>query len=148
LDDIPLTLETVTPSFGVGIPKLHSWTLSVYRPEVFRVGFEWSLGGGGIESKKLARQMLNTYEPPFGEEELMGHTATPIHNRGLVVSSKGDITATFSIPGLITIPSDGASWHNVTITVLELDAEMSWISVPKKSPKAHLIVRSLHFHLP
>jgi hypothetical protein len=91
--------------------------------------------------------MLNAYEPPFGEEELMGHAAPPIHNRGLVVSSKGDITATFSIPGLTTIPSDGAS-YNVTITDLELNAEMSWISVPKKSPKAHLTVRSLHLYLP
>jgi len=66
-----------------------------------------------------------------------------MRNRGLVVSSKGDITATFSVPGLMTIPSDGAS-HNVTITQLELEAVMSWISVPKKSPKAHLTVCSHH----
>ena len=98
-----------------------------------------SFGGGG-GSKKMEKQTLNFYEPPFDEEELMGYAA-PMRNRGVVVSSKGDITATFSIPGLITIPSDGAS-HNVTITELELDADMSWISVPKKSPKAHLTVHS------
>lgn len=98
-----------------------------------------SFGGGG-ESKKLERQTRNFYEPPVDEEELMDYAALPMRNRGVVVSSKGDITATFSIPGLITIPSDGAS-HNVTITELELDADMSWISVPKKSPKAHLTVR-------
>jgi len=99
-----------------------------------------SFGGGG-GSKKLEKQTLNFYEPPVDEEELICYAALPMRNRGVVVSSKGDITATFSIPGLITIPSDGAS-HNVTITELELDAEMSWISVPKKSPKAHLTVGS------
>ena len=69
-----------------------------------------------------------------------------MRNRGLVVSSKGDITATFTVPGLMTIPNDGSS-HNVTITQLELEAVMSWISVPKKSPKAHLTVRSHCFLL-
>jgi len=87
---------------------------------------------------------VNYYDSHMLEEELTDYGAAPIRNRGLVVSSKGDITATFTIPGLITIPSDGAS-HNVTITELELDAEMSWISVPKKSAKAHLTVRSSHF---
>ena len=94
--------------------------------------------------------MLSTYDSHLKEEESeasIGYAAPPIRNRGLVVSSKGDITATFSVPGIITIPSDDAS-HNVTITELELDAEMSWISVPKKSPKAHLTVRSLHLRLP
>jgi hypothetical protein len=103
-----------------------------------------SFGGGG-ESRKEERQALNFYElPVYEEEQLMYYGAPPMPKRGVVISSKGDITATFSIPGLITIPSDGVS-HNVTITELELDAEMSWISVPKKSAKAHLTVRSLPF---
>lgn len=62
-------------------------------------------------------------------------------NRGLVVSSKGDINATFTIPGLLTVPCDGAS-HNMTITTLHLDARMSWVSVPKASLKSHLSVSS------
>ena len=93
----------------------------------------------------MARQMPDTDELSFDGN--LPFYSMPIRNRGLVVSSKGNITATFSVPGLITIPSDGAS-HNVTITELQLDAEMSWISVPKKSPKAHLTVRSLHFYFP
>jgi hypothetical protein len=56
----------------------------------------------------------------------------------MAVSSKG-ISATFRVPGLITIPSDGAS-HNVTITQLKLDASMSWVTVPKVDTKTHLKV--------
>lgn len=60
-------------------------------------------------------------------------------NRDFLVSSKGDINASFSVPGLISIPSDNDS-RNVTIVELRLDALMSWISIPKKEAKAHLTV--------
>jgi hypothetical protein len=55
------------------------------------------------------------------------------------VTSKGGVSATFAVPGLITIPSDGAD-HGVTIATLELDAKMSWVSIPKKDTKAYLSV--------
>lgn len=64
--------------------------------------------------------------------------------RRVEVSSKGNINATFSIPGLISVPNDGET-HNISITTLDLDASMSWIVVPKKSTKAHLTVREI-FH--
>lgn len=61
------------------------------------------------------------------------------------VTSKGNINATYRVPGLITIPSDSAA-HNFTIVQLKLNAAMSWISVPKEDQKAHLTVRfSAHF---
>jgi hypothetical protein len=55
------------------------------------------------------------------------------------VTSKGNITATFTIPGLISIPSDGVA-HNVTIAQLSLDADMEWVSIPKLEAKVHLKV--------
>ena len=51
-----------------------------------------------------------------------------------------NISATFSVPGRMSIPSDHAS-HNVTITELTLDAKMTWVSVPKKDTRVHLSVR-------
>lgn len=58
------------------------------------------------------------------------------------VNSKGNITATFGVPGKITVPSDGAT-HNVTIVKLNLDATMRWVSVPKQEAKTHLSVSYL-----
>ena len=55
------------------------------------------------------------------------------------VSSSGNITATFSIPGLMSIPSDNVA-HNVTIAKLDLDAKMNWVAVPKVDTKVHLNV--------
>ena len=68
----------------------------------------------------------------FSEEANMEH-------RELVVSSKGNISATFRVPGLISIPSNGQA-HNVTIVQLKLDASMTWVSVPKEDSKTHLKV--------
>jgi hypothetical protein len=67
-------------------------------------------------------------------------------HRRLDVSSKGNISATFQVPGLISIPSDGII-HNVTIAMLNLNATMSWVCVPKKDTKTHLNVSSLLFFL-
>ncbi|KAG5637324.1 hypothetical protein H0H81_004970 [Sphagnurus paluster] len=64
------------------------------------------------------------------ERSVVGH-------RQLEVSSKGNVNATFQVPGLLTIPSDGAA-HNVTIAELKLNAAMSWVCVPKKDTKTHL----------
>ena len=60
------------------------------------------------------------------------------------VSSTGNVSATFKVPGLISIPSDGII-HNVTIAKLDLDAMMSWVCVPKKDTKTHLNVSFFFF---
>ena len=56
-----------------------------------------------------------------------------------VVTSKGNVNATFEIPGKITIPSDNEQ-HNVTIAELDLEATMSWVCVPKGDTRVHLKV--------
>jgi len=58
-----------------------------------------------------------------------------MEHRVSAVSSKGGINATFRVPGTIAIPSDGAA-HNVTVAQLDLDAVMSWVTVPKIATKA------------
>ena len=59
--------------------------------------------------------------------------------RQMNVSSSGNITATFSVPGFMSVPSDDVA-HNVTIAKLELDAKMTWVAVPKVDTKVHLNV--------
>jgi hypothetical protein len=56
-----------------------------------------------------------------------------------VLKGKGNVSATFQVPGMISIPSDGVA-HNVTIAELKLSASMSWVCVPKKDMKVHLKV--------
>jgi len=65
--------------------------------------------------------------------------APAISVRQMNVSSSGNITATFAVPGFMTVPSDDVA-HNVTIAKLGLDAKMTWVSVPKLDTKVHLNV--------
>jgi len=144
-DDVPLTLETATPTFGVGVPTLTPWTISVYRPSYAHVKYKASPGdrfrGGsasmlalapGAPAPAPASRMMDMDVLSSSSEGQMQH-------RGLQVSSKGNVSATFGVPGLINIPSDGVG-HSVTIVKLELDATMSWVCVPKKDGKVHLKV--------
>jgi hypothetical protein len=77
-----------------------------------------------------------------GDEDQDEEEDEMLHS-GAALTSKGDINATFRIPGLVTIPSDGAV-HNFTIVELELEASMTWVSIPKYDTKTHLKVKQ-HF---
>ncbi|KAH9479803.1 Protein F37C4.5 [Psilocybe cubensis] len=147
-NDIPLTLETVTPTTGLNIPELQPWTLSMYKPMYGKylrksaAASSLNTFGGHSMRKESAASSDSESDggPPRGGGRLHSSRPPNIKARGLTVTSKGDINATFSVPGLMTIPSDGAS-HTVTIMEVYLDAAMSWVTVPKKSPKAHLTAK-------
>jgi hypothetical protein len=147
-DDVPLTLETATPTFGVGVPTLTPWTISVYRPSY---AYTKHKAGPGDRFRASSATMLASAPgappPPapmmsrgMDMDILSSLSENQMQHRGLQVSSKGNVSATFGVPGLINIPSDGVG-HNVTIVKLGLDATMSWVCVPKKDGKVHLKVR-------
>ncbi|KAJ8700894.1 hypothetical protein PTI98_003874 [Pleurotus ostreatus] len=128
--DVPLTLETVTPTYGADIPTLSSWYLSVWtppRPEL------------RIKKKKKSTARLSS------DDDLVMYTTAacaplPMSSRGAFqaeIVSQGTLSATYQVPGLISIPSDSQN-HSVTIIELTLGAEMSWITVPKVDKRVHL----------
>ncbi|KAF6747896.1 hypothetical protein DFP72DRAFT_1167026 [Ephemerocybe angulata] len=147
--DVPITLETAAPTFGVEIPQLDLWTISVARPVFMKKSRSGFGGGGPIRPMAMSyapgSPSYSPSSPTLGAAEMRVSAymfadeggADAIQHRGLDVSSRGNITATFSVPGLMTIPSDGVS-HKVTIVKLALDATMEWVSVPKRDPKVHL----------
>lgn len=64
----------------------------------------------------------------------------PMEHETSSIGAKNIVSATFQVPGLITIPSDNAV-HIVPIAQLSLDVSMSWVAVPKADTKANLRVR-------
>ena len=128
-NDVPLSLETATPTFGVNVPTLTPWALSVYSPPVAHRKAKhasFSLGAPAFAARSM--RLASTYsDSDEGSIQL----------RMLQVSSKGYVNATFDVPGLINIPSDNVG-HNVTIVKLSLDATMNWVCVPKKDTRVHL----------
>ncbi|KAG6872120.1 hypothetical protein C0995_012774 [Termitomyces sp. Mi166 len=127
--EIPLTLETAEPTFGLGVPTLDPWNLSIYKlvepPMVIAPSAPTLVPVAYSRSRSLS------------SEELPRRRLRSLDHRTFDVVSKGNVSATFQVPGLITIPSDGVA-HNVTIAQLKLGATMSWVSVPKKDTRTHL----------
>lgn len=150
--DVSLALETATPTFGLSLPELHPWTLSVYRPPPVYRRSKKSAGFSFGAPAPASSRILERGENLDALVERAGYLSAAFSAPGGApppppqmvirqgdVSSKGDISATFSIPGLTDIPSDDAA-HKVTIAELKLDASMSWAAVPKKDARIHLKV--------
>nr|GAT46058.1 predicted protein [Mycena chlorophos] len=141
-DNVPLQLETSTPTFGLGLPTLHPWNVSVRQPPAWipTSSFSPDLSGAAPAS---------AIAPPTRNDVAHGGRgrggAAPSKKRTMSVahtnvSSQGNVTASFQVPGLVSIPCDGQA-HNFTIVELDLKAAMSWVSIPKVDPKAHLSAR-------
>ncbi|KAJ3575514.1 hypothetical protein NP233_g1060 [Leucocoprinus birnbaumii] len=133
--DVNLTLETADPVFGIDTLSLATWTISTYRPTT---NYYNSRGGGGKRASPAASTLPGTQtatrsimqeESEFGEPNMTQLEAG--------INSKNSITATFVVPGKISIPSDGGT-HSVTIAQLNLGATMRWIAIPKQEAKTHL----------
>ncbi|KAJ7162879.1 hypothetical protein C8R46DRAFT_903388 [Mycena filopes] len=149
-DDVPLTLETTTPTFGLGIPQLSPWNLDIYR-------FVPESRSKSRKSKSMASTIVRDMDR-YRDRERRGRTTTAEYRHdddedeaeepmgfaeAEVTSSKGNFSATFRVPGLVSIPSDGEA-HNFTIVQLALKAEMSWVCVPKVDAKAHITARIIN----
>jgi len=136
-DDVPIILETATPTDNVTVPKLDPWRVSVYAPPPPLP----ALARFSRTDRVAKEQEESDDDMGFGlyDDEIPSQPA-PAPNMAVtsaLVVSQGNITATFRVPGRTTVPSDGAV-HSVTIAKLDLDAAMEWVAVPKKDPRTHL----------
>ncbi|TEB24527.1 hypothetical protein FA13DRAFT_1756801 [Coprinellus micaceus] len=138
--DIPVTLETATPTFGLSLPVLGTWNLSVYKPPPPLPHSEYkkskSLKPGAA---RFLRSRKASAEEESEEDDDMGF-GTVRRGAFASVTSQGNVNATFRVPGLISIPSDGVS-HNVTIVSLKPEARLAWMTVPSVDTKVHLTTR-------
>ncbi|CAK5270370.1 unnamed protein product [Mycena citricolor] len=144
--DVPLTLETSTPTFGVGVPELLPWNLDIQRwTHAFGGSMKKSKESGvRLESQRRRRSVIHE-EDEESDALTSGYGEAPgaaplMAYAGASVTSRGNVGATFRVPGMVTIPSDGEV-HNFTIVELSLKAAMSWVCVPKMGAKAHILAK-------
>ena len=83
---------------------------------------------------------------PLTNASSFSHGAAPNQKHYMDVSSTGNVSATFQVPGLVSIPSK-KSFHKVTIAKVDLDAKMSWLCVPKKGAKTYLNVSTIYYYV-
>ncbi|KAF4607892.1 hypothetical protein EYR40_000228 [Pleurotus pulmonarius] len=130
---VPLTLETVSPTYGADIPTLPSWYLSVWTPPMPQLRMK-------MKKKAMMVRMSSEDDMAVGMPPPGACPPLPMSSRGAFqaeIVAQGTLSATYQVPGLISIPSDSQN-HSVTIIELTLGAEMSWITVPKVDKRVHL----------
>ncbi|PPQ89432.1 hypothetical protein CVT25_012811 [Psilocybe cyanescens] len=165
-DNAPLTLETVTPSFGITPPVLHPWRVSTYQQPRVMPGIPMT-GMSGIpmgmtmmpsptiirqpsyRSRSRSHSRSRSRSPRRGRSHspdspvFANYSSAPLILPSITqpimvpTSSKGSVAATFRIPGLVNIPSDGGK-HNVTVAQLILDATLLWYTIPASDARVHL----------
>ncbi|KAF4603028.1 hypothetical protein EYR38_003433 [Pleurotus pulmonarius] len=135
-DNVQLTLDTVNPTFGLAVPSLGVYRLS---EEYSRPAMQPTLGAYGptIVAVPGSRSSSRSRSPSPIEvrdrPEPMSHATLPAPNFG-------GLSTTYDVPGLITVP-DNARAHTVTIADLALDADFSWLVVPKVDLRVYLKAR-------
>lgn len=100
-----------------------------------------------VSTARFLKRAISAEEHAEESDDDMGFglfDGEPTDHIGAYVTSKGNVSATFRIPGVVTIPGDG-SFNTFTIAELKLDAALSWISIPRVEPKVHLTVRKYSF---
>ncbi|KAL4258531.1 Conserved hypothetical protein CHP02231 [Pleurotus pulmonarius] len=130
-DDVSLTLETITPTFGVGLPRLDPWRVGVYKP-VQR--FPTRKLGMASRGPLMASSGYELYSDDLALDKEL---SPEIAHREAVVTSQGHLNTSFQVPGFISVPTDGEV-HTVTVVELKLDATMAWIGIPKAQPKIQI----------
>ncbi|KAF9031384.1 hypothetical protein BDZ89DRAFT_1091382 [Hymenopellis radicata] len=124
-DDVPVNLETISPSFGITVPTLTPWTVSVDRPSATAWSGRGGMGlgkGGGIRYRRIPQGNVDSDSDDDLFDE-MDHINS-------YVESSGKLSETYHIAGLVSIPADGSE-RTFTIAEMNFDAAMSWISVPR-----------------
>ncbi|KDQ13207.1 hypothetical protein BOTBODRAFT_175812 [Botryobasidium botryosum FD-172 SS1] len=143
--DVPIVLETASPTFGLSVPQLVPHTLSVHRPrsrspDRYEYGRRRHASPPSRPSSPRRRSRYSHSPAKVVDRESFCHDgplAPLIVDQEAVVASMGNVTASFSIPGRSNIPSDGKD-HQVTIAKLKLEACLQWVAVPSMSLQIHL----------
>ncbi|KAH9475070.1 Protein F37C4.5 [Psilocybe cubensis] len=136
-ENVPITLETSQPTFGVELPELKPWKITYEMPSSKRTRQTARKCTGG---KAARRQVVSTPAEPDSDED---EDEDMMEFDVSTVTSKGNVNATFLVPGLTTVPSDQEE-HGVTIAELLLEAEISWICIPQGSTQVHLQAKILN----
>jgi len=148
--EVALTLSTASPQLGSDVPNLSAWRIGFPAPPQPAMPM--------MKRKSLKPEAMRV--SLLGDEEF-GSTSFDVFPRGMCamgapmafraaeVVSAGVLSASFGISGRSDIPSDEGS-HKVVIVVLDLEAELEWVCVPREQESVFLrckVVNSSEFTL-
>ncbi|QRW07374.1 hypothetical protein RhiLY_06373 [Ceratobasidium sp. AG-Ba] len=142
--NVALTLSTASPQLGNNVPSLKAWRIGFIAPlppppPQPPAPMPW--GGpsspffspaspGYTPASPRYSPASPRYSPYASSRPLMTHRSARVEGGGV-------LSASFGISGQSNIPSEDHS-HKVVITVVELDAELEWICIPREQENVFL----------
>ncbi|MDQ3704348.1 MAG: mucoidy inhibitor MuiA family protein [Chloroflexota bacterium] len=132
---VQLSLSTARPAVSTTIPELDPWYLDVHRPRpplppMARMAapapaqYPGEAAGGGAADAYVAQTMMAPEPPP-----MMKVAQATVESTGASV--------TFKVGRPVDIPSDGSP-HKTTVTSLDLESQLDYVSVPRLAEEAYL----------
>ena len=133
---VELALSTARPAASATIPELQPWYVDVYRPlppPMPRMAMpaaapmQAASGGGAARDEMRAQTTeLGALPPPPPPADV---AQAAIENSGAAL--------TYRVARPVAVPSDGSP-HKTTITVLDLGANLDYVTLPKLAEEAYL----------
>ncbi|KAF8605078.1 hypothetical protein BDV93DRAFT_555028, partial [Ceratobasidium sp. AG-I] len=154
--DVALTLSTASPQVGSEVPNLSAWRIGFPAPPPPSRRTQQS--GRLSKSLPAAASAHLDHITEISDEDMgfalfdddeVSKSIPVMRVRQAQVVSAGVLSATFGISGRSDIPSDAGS-HKVVIAVLDLQAELEWVCVPREKESVFLrckVVNSSEFTL-
>lgn len=131
---VQLSLSTARPAVSTIIPELDPWYLDVPRPRppmpMARMAAAPAQYTGSAEGAGAA----DAYAGP--PTMMLAETAPKMEVAQATVESTG-ASVTFKVGRPVDIPSDGSP-HKTTVTSLDLDSQLDYVSVPRLAEEAYL----------
>ncbi|KAG8918273.1 hypothetical protein FRC00_012648, partial [Tulasnella sp. 408] len=144
--DVALTLSTAAPQLGATIPTLTPYKIGRPRPPP-HIAYAappmmfYSLMEATVEDEGMVVDMIEESAPLAPGGAPPPPPPPPPIAHATAAAIEGATSSTFVIAGKSTIPSheqDDEQTHKVSVAVIELDAKLEWVAVPKAQTSAFL----------
>jgi uncharacterized protein (TIGR02231 family) len=135
--NVMLSLSTARPAVSADIPELDPWFIDIYRPPVPMP----------MAARSAAKEAVYAMAEPSGPYpqsaamamDMAAPTPPPMEIMQAQVESTG-ASVTFRVPKRVSVPPDGTP-HKTTITMLDMEARLDYVTVPKIAEEAYLRAR-------
>jgi len=132
-----LRLSTARPGRSRGLPELAAWYVDVAPAEAMpfaRAKQDSTFPGGGFVTTAGSATMPVAAAPAMA---LGGALPPPPVEHAVAIADTSGTSATYRPARPLAVPADGRP-HRATLAVLELEAQLDYLTVPKLAPEAYL----------
>jgi uncharacterized protein (TIGR02231 family) len=127
---VSLSLSTARPAVSTTIPELRPWYVDIFRPPVI------AMPASAPMHAPMRQAMSTGAAAPKQESAAYAAPPPPAQIVEATVESTG-AAVTYRVARPVAVPSDGSP-HKTTVTTLDMEAQLDYVTVPKLAEEAYL----------